>query len=273
MQPTSVNVELRQAHHLIQAGKRAAARKILTPIVNAYPNIADAWWLLAHSLDDIEQIHRAMFRVLELAPNYPGAAEKWEIINIERRYNDDRSSRQYGWWWFFAILAVILVIGASLTVAVLVVNNLQDTISDDSQVAYIVETADAEELAKYSADGLPPQISTDGFSGSLPTPNPSQFGDTYWDGSDGVSMDYYELDGRYRRFYKFPIKLYIDGANTPEWQDAVNHSIQQINQVVPMVQTTSRGEADIVLEFRRPSEVQAAMCGVKFYSYCRVCFD
>src|SRR5215207_3197274 len=59
---------LQVAYRLIREGNKQEAVRILTPIVRADPQNADAWWLLANAVDNPEQKRRALERVLRLRP-------------------------------------------------------------------------------------------------------------------------------------------------------------------------------------------------------------
>ncbi|MEP7293292.1 MAG: pre-peptidase C-terminal domain-containing protein [Chloroflexota bacterium] len=59
---------LQVAYRLIREGNKQEAIRVLTPIVRADPQNADAWWLLANAVDSEEQKRRALERVLRLRP-------------------------------------------------------------------------------------------------------------------------------------------------------------------------------------------------------------
>jgi hypothetical protein len=93
--------------------------------------------------------------------------------------------------------------------------------------------------------------------GPIVTIDPAQFGDTYWDGNgDGTTMELYYANGRYWRFYEFPVTVYYESeGNSPVWDYALKNAITEINQVVQMERTDDEGEADIVLKIVDPYEV------------------
>lgn len=66
---------LSRAHELVEAGQYDDARAILDPILADNSNNADAWWIYAHAVTDIETGRDALERVLRIDPNYPGAYE------------------------------------------------------------------------------------------------------------------------------------------------------------------------------------------------------
>ncbi|MBI5929998.1 MAG: hypothetical protein HY862_11855 [Chloroflexi bacterium] len=82
------------------------------------------------------------------------------------------------------------------------------------------------------------------------TIDPVNFGDTYWDGNgDGTTMEYYYSNGRYWRFYEFPVTVYFESeGQDPIWDYAVKNAIAELNQVVEVERTDDERQADIVLK-------------------------
>lgn len=60
--------QMQQAYQLIRNGRKQEAIAILVPIVRATPTNADAWWLLANAVDNLDQRRRALQQVLRLRP-------------------------------------------------------------------------------------------------------------------------------------------------------------------------------------------------------------
>jgi len=65
--------KLSEAFDLIERGELATARQILTEIQDDNVSNPDYWWVYAHSIEDPEEGRKALNRVLELRPDYPGA--------------------------------------------------------------------------------------------------------------------------------------------------------------------------------------------------------
>ncbi len=90
------------------------------------------------------------------------------------------------------------------------------------------------------------------FSTSRPivTIDPVNFGDTYWLGNgDGTSMELYYANGRYWRFYEFPVTVYFESeGNELIWDYAVKNAIAELNQVIEIERTNDERQADIVLK-------------------------
>ena len=72
---------LQVAYRLIREGNKQEAVRILTPIVRADPQNADAWWLLANAVDNPEQKRRALERVLRLRPEDERAQRMYSSLN------------------------------------------------------------------------------------------------------------------------------------------------------------------------------------------------
>lgn len=82
------------------------------------------------------------------------------------------------------------------------------------------------------------------------TINPANFGDTYWYGNgDGTTMELYYSNGRYWRFYEFPVTIYFESEGTDLiWDYAVKNAIAELNQVIEVERTNDERQADIVLK-------------------------
>lgn len=65
----STSQQLQQAYQLIKEGRKAEAVQLLTPLVRADNTNADAWWLLANSVNNEDHQRRALEAVLRLRPN------------------------------------------------------------------------------------------------------------------------------------------------------------------------------------------------------------
>lgn len=129
---------------------------------------------------------------------------------------------------------------------------------------------------QYTATAIPPSFTptvprptrtprptaTDAPTFAAPsTANPSNFGDTYWEGTDdGSNMEtYVNRRGQYLRFYRFPVLVYVINGDTQARQNAVDGALKDINQIVPIRTTEDSDEADIVLEFI-PQETLQVRC-------------
>lgn len=67
------DADLQRAYELIEADSLSDARTILQQIVAADRNNADAWWLLAHAVDNPDEARNALNNVLRIDSAYPGA--------------------------------------------------------------------------------------------------------------------------------------------------------------------------------------------------------
>lgn len=166
----------------------------------------------------------------------------------------------------FLSTIMFLLVGFSVLVGVLLYHVMKDKAPAISQAlvsALATESASNQEIPEVEPSF--PNTTSNIGAPAPPTPDPALFGDTYWLGAgDGITMDYLTMDGRYRRFYSFPVKLYVSGADTPEWSNAVSNAMQQIGQVVPITLTDRRSEADLTLEILQPGQVQRRCVGLSF---------
>jgi hypothetical protein len=101
---------------------------------------------------------------------------------------------------------------------------------------------------------LAPRPSETPFASLTPvmTLDPAEFGDAYWGGAgDGITMEYYYNNGRYRRFYHFPVTVYYDTSSLGEvpavWDSAIDNALHELNQVVKVERADDPQIADIVL--------------------------
>lgn len=76
----STSDDLKQAYRLIKRDQPEEARAIIRPILEAEPENVHAWWLLAYTGDDPNEVRRALNKVLELDPNYSNAPKAREML-------------------------------------------------------------------------------------------------------------------------------------------------------------------------------------------------
>lgn len=257
MQYNELQAALQRAYELLRAGQQQHAYSILSSVCQRYPDNPDAWWLMAHAVDNPRYRVHALERLLTIAPDYPGAAEKHaRLLNAMRSqappsaYNPLEQQSRNGYW--LALVALSLFMFSVLITGALVVVMRNEAPGFSQALVNVVGTSAAE-----SSNGIGPGGLASVFTGPVSTPDPALFGETYWQGSgDNFTMETQSVDGRYLRFYEFPVTVYVDGANTPEWNTWVDAAILEINQVVRMERTTDKDGADILLEIRASSTVQ-----------------
>ena len=85
MSSSTTSDSLSKAYRLIEADELAAARAVLEPILDGDAGNADAWWLYAHAVTDTFAARNALDNVLRLNPNYPGAVELMEQLEVVSR--------------------------------------------------------------------------------------------------------------------------------------------------------------------------------------------
>ncbi len=276
MNSTDFELQLHHAYQYIQHGQQSEAYLILASFCRQNPYNADGWWLLAHTLNDLAQMQKALRRVLAIDPFYPQAAERLAQVNqqiaaqmaavarapeinpyyippsLRTGQPTPAVKKHTNQGWTLAFVAVGMMMAVVFICWGLVVLLQRDGNPVSETVSQVV-----------SNQGIIPFLGP-----PVSTPDPSQFGDTYWQGiGDGITMDTQSIDGRYLRFYEFPIYVYVEGANNDQWRGAVDSAIAQIDPYAPIQQTTNRGEADITLRITSQSQVQTACSN---YSLTRV---
>lgn len=71
----NVEIVLKQAYDLIEAGQLDNAKTLLKPILETEKDNPDIWWLYAHSVTDQETARLALNNVLRIDNSYPDARE------------------------------------------------------------------------------------------------------------------------------------------------------------------------------------------------------
>ncbi len=81
--------QLEQIFELIQQEELEEANNLLQPILEAEPNNADAWWLMANTVDDPRRARRALVNVLKNDPQHSKARELLDVLNERYPPRDD----------------------------------------------------------------------------------------------------------------------------------------------------------------------------------------
>lgn len=76
-----MNDTLTRAYELIEAEQMSQARDILESFLARERNNADAWWLYAHAVANIDEAQTALANVKRIDPNYPGVDALIEQMN------------------------------------------------------------------------------------------------------------------------------------------------------------------------------------------------
>jgi cytoskeletal protein RodZ len=81
---------LSEAFDLIEADKLDEARAILVPMLTTHRDNPDVWWLYAHAVADADTARMALYNVMRLDPNYPGASELLDQLEKQVASPHDR---------------------------------------------------------------------------------------------------------------------------------------------------------------------------------------
>lgn len=84
--------ELQQAYDLIRSGHRHHAANMLTALLVADPQNADAWWLLALAAPSAEIVRRALCRLLELRPDDMRARQLLDSLGVRQLRAEGRAA-------------------------------------------------------------------------------------------------------------------------------------------------------------------------------------
>ncbi|MDX2136954.1 MAG: tetratricopeptide repeat protein [Chloroflexota bacterium] len=82
---SNLNNVLSQAYGLIEADQLEEAVALLKPILSEQPNNADAWWLYAHAVTNIDDARASLDTVLSIDPEYPEARKLLEMLDEASR--------------------------------------------------------------------------------------------------------------------------------------------------------------------------------------------
>ncbi len=74
------NQVLTRAYDLIESEHLDEAKSLLDPILEREGDNADAWWLYAHAVSDVETARRALQNVLRIDPDYPEADDLLKML-------------------------------------------------------------------------------------------------------------------------------------------------------------------------------------------------
>lgn len=188
--------QLQEAYELIESGDLESARQLLEEIRSDNENNPDFWWIYAHALEDETEGRKALERVGQLAPNYPGlsalstqlglrppqpiqplphpVAPSTEDVDAYYESFDDDASASEGnnWLIYTGITAVIVIVVLFLLLNTLTGGNTptdetptQELIADDATIEPIIPTAVAESATEI----LPTEVEMTGEASDEPT--------------------------------------------------------------------------------------------------------
>ena len=80
----NIEIALKQAYDLIEAGNPDGAKALLRPILEIEKDNADVWWLYSHAVTDAETARLALNNVLRVDPNYPEARDLLSQLEVQQ---------------------------------------------------------------------------------------------------------------------------------------------------------------------------------------------
>jgi hypothetical protein len=174
---STIRDQLLEAYQLIKDGQRIKAESILSLILDADQNNADAWWLMANAVKAPDERREALTHVLRLRPDHAKAQQMLADLNArdmpdldDLTGDDDLFEAEYGkeappiilkkpkrnnntLIMVLAIFGAIIILGCgACAFAAMRVANVVETMADDPEVAMMFE-----ELAML--------VESEGFSG------------------------------------------------------------------------------------------------------------
>jgi hypothetical protein len=81
----NIEIALKQAFSLIEAGSPEDAKALLRPILENEKDNADVWWLYSHAVTDAETARLALNNVLRIEPNYPDARDLLNQLETQQK--------------------------------------------------------------------------------------------------------------------------------------------------------------------------------------------
>lgn len=94
----NVEIVLRQAYDLIEAGQLDNAKALLKPVLETEKDNPDIWWLYAHSVTDKETARLALNNVLRIDGTYPDARELLEQLadsgSYRQQFTDEELEKE-----------------------------------------------------------------------------------------------------------------------------------------------------------------------------------
>jgi hypothetical protein len=85
----NIEIALKQAFDLIEAGNLEDAKALLRPILETEKDNADIWWLYSHAVTDAEAARLALNNVLRIDPNYPDARDLLNQLETQQKREQD----------------------------------------------------------------------------------------------------------------------------------------------------------------------------------------
>ncbi|PJF45046.1 MAG: hypothetical protein CUN55_00905 [Phototrophicales bacterium] len=115
MNNTQIQKALHQAHVYLQQEERAKAIAILKRIIQIQPDEAEAWWLLANAVDDVEQKRIALKRALTFNPDHALARAAYAKLETPLTPQKQRAKANHYLW-----LDALLVIGVLVAIGIVI---------------------------------------------------------------------------------------------------------------------------------------------------------
>jgi hypothetical protein len=179
----STNAILQNAFDLIENNKLNDAQNLLEPLLETDSNNPAVWWVYAHALQDPEEGMKAIDKVVQLDPTYPGASElksQMSSTKIPMSESDDAvdnwddlaftsdtektdsitNGRSPIRFLFIAIIVIIIVVGIFAVLS----GALSDTSQQPTQVAgqsTLIPTANIQIVTNVSATEMSTEVATE----------------------------------------------------------------------------------------------------------------
>lgn len=280
MKQSSLQEDLLAIRDIIDYEDLEWAHSWLVDLDRKYPNQAEVLWLLYQTVTDLTEKRRILNRLLlEIDAKQPGARQfqekarqekaRIELHGLTSAKSIGQTSSQTTPFYpdrhtsLSLIIMVTLGIGVSGFLLWITLfqqgANAKPTSTPEFDLAYTVSTPMSTPLLPTLTPTLP-TLTAVSYPSPVPTLTPTsmemvaaivtlpaeQSDSTYWGA---------EIRNIQARFNQFPIKVYLSSMD-PKWQVALEHTLEQVNLVIPIIQIQYSDEADIFVYIVSRSEYQ-----------------
>ena len=189
----STNEILQSAFDLIENNELEHARNIIEPLLETETNNPAVWWVYAHSLEDPEDGLKAIDKVVQLDPTYPGVNDLKTQLSTSQTTQEDKSTiddwddlgvispddletpdsltggRSIVRSLLIAAVVIILVVGVFAVLSGAFSNNTTQSPTEVADQSTIIPTVNIQIVTNVSATEMSTEVETES-----PTEEPTE---------------------------------------------------------------------------------------------------
>jgi len=189
----STNEILQSAFDLIENNELEHARNIIEPLLETETNNPAVWWVYAHSLEDPEDGLKAIDKVVQLDPTYPGVNDLKTQLSTSQTTQEDKSTiddwddlgvispddletpdsltggRSIVRSLLIAVVVIILVVGILAVLSGAFSNNTTQSPTEVADQSTIIPTVNIQIVTNVSATEMSTEVETES-----PTEEPTE---------------------------------------------------------------------------------------------------